>query len=44
MKAMLLLRTRIAYAEATFAELVPWRLPKPLAGSTHTFKYREVEP
>lgn len=40
MKAMLLLRTRIAYSEAAFAELVLWRVPKPVAGSTHTFKYR----
>ena len=40
MKAVLLLRTRIAYAEAAFAELVLWRLPKPVAGSTHAFKYR----
>jgi hypothetical protein len=40
MKAMLLMRTRIAYAESAFAELVLWRVPMPLAGSTHTFKYR----
>jgi uncharacterized protein DUF6516 len=40
MKAMLLLRTRIAYSEAAFAELVLWRVPKPVAGSTHAFKYR----
>jgi hypothetical protein len=40
MKAMLLMRTRIAYAESAFAELVLWRVPKPLAGSTHAFKYR----
>ena len=40
MKAMLLLRTRIAYSETAFAELVLWRVPKPVAGSTHAFKYR----
>ena len=40
MKAMPLLRTRIAYSETAFAELVLWRVPKPVAGSTHAFKYR----
>jgi hypothetical protein len=40
MKAVLLLRTRIAYSETAFAELVLWRVPRPIAGSTHTFKYR----
>lgn len=37
---MLLLRTRIAYSEASFAELVLWWVPTPVAGSTHAFKYR----
>ncbi len=40
MKAMLLLRTRIAYSETAFAELVLWRVPKPVADSAHAFKYR----
>ncbi len=40
MKAVLLVRTRIAYSETAFAELVLWHLPKPLVGSTHRFKYR----
>jgi hypothetical protein len=40
MKATLLLRMRIAYAETAFAELVLWRVPQPVAGSTHAFKYR----
>jgi hypothetical protein len=40
MKALELLRTRITYSEATFAELVLWQLPKALAGSSHRFKYR----
>ena len=40
MKAKALIDTRIVYAENAFAELVLWRLPQPLAGSTHRFKYR----
>lgn len=40
MKAVALLRTRIAYSETAFAELVLWQLPKPLPGSSHFFKYR----
>ena len=40
MKAAELLRTRIILSEVAFAELVLWRLPKPLAGSAHPFKYR----
>jgi len=40
MKAAELIRTRIAYSEEAFAELVLWRLPKPIEGSLHGFKYR----
>jgi hypothetical protein len=40
MKATELLRQRIVYAEDRFAELVLWRLPQPLSGSAHPFKYR----
>ncbi|RPJ81828.1 MAG: hypothetical protein EHJ94_03520 [Deltaproteobacteria bacterium] len=40
MKAVELVCTRIAYSEIAFAELVLWRLPKPLKGSLHGFKYR----
>lgn len=40
MTAVVLLRTRIIYSEAAFAELVLWQLPKPVEGSTHRFKYR----
>ena len=40
MKAVELLRRRIIYSERSFAELVLWRVPKPLAGSNHAFKYR----
>ncbi|MBZ0132856.1 MAG: DUF6516 family protein [Rhodocyclaceae bacterium] len=40
MKAVQLVHTRIAYSETAFAELVLWRVPKPLDGSSHEFKYR----
>lgn len=40
MKAVELIGTRISYSEIAFAELVLWRLPKPLEGSLHRFKYR----
>lgn len=39
MKSIELICTRIAYSESAFAELVLWRLPKPLEGSLHEFKY-----
>ena len=40
MKATELIRARIVYSETAFAELVLWRLPKPVPGSDHLFKYR----
>ena len=40
MKAALLLRERLTLAPDTFAELVVWRVPRPVVGSTHSFKYR----
>lgn len=40
MKAVELLRTRIAYSESAFAELVLWKVPESVAGSAHEFKYR----
>ena len=40
MKSTELLRRRIPYSEVAFAELVLWQLPKPLPGSTHSYKYR----
>lgn len=40
MKAIEIFRQRIVYAENRFAELVLWRLPQPLVGSKHSFKYR----
>ena len=40
MKATLVARTRVVYAENAFAELVLWKVPTPLAGSSHEFRYR----
>ena len=40
MKAGQLVGTRIVSSELAFAELVLWRLPKPLKGSAHAFKCR----
>lgn len=40
MKAVEILSTRIVYSESSFADMVLWRLPKPIKGSSHQFKYR----
>ena len=40
MKAVELIRRRVPYSESAFAELVLWRLPAPLQGSSHRYKYR----
>ena len=40
MKAIATLRQRVAIAEDAFAELVIWRVDKPVAPSRHDFKYR----
>ena len=40
MKAIELVRTRVAFSETAFAELILWQVPKPVAGSAHGFKYR----
>jgi len=40
MQAVPLVRTRIVYSDTAFAELALWRVPKPVAGSVHVFKYR----
>ncbi len=40
MKAQAILRERIVLDDDTFAELIVWKLPKPLTGSAHSFKYR----
>ncbi|HVO71069.1 MAG TPA: DUF6516 family protein [Aggregatilineaceae bacterium] len=42
MKAEQLVRTRIIYSASAFAELALWRVPEPVAGSRHGFKYRLV--
>jgi hypothetical protein len=39
-KATELLRRKIIYSENSFAELVLWRVSKPLPGSSHSYKYR----
>jgi len=39
-KAVLLTKTRIAYTDSSFAEIVVWEVPQPLQGSTHSYKYR----
>jgi len=40
MKAEQLVNARVVYSSVAFAELVLWRLAKPVEGSTHNFKYR----
>lgn len=40
MKALERVRTRVNLSGTLFAELVLWRLPVPLSGCTHRFKYR----
>lgn len=40
MDAVELLRTRIVFSKNAFAELVLWRVPQPVRGSVHDFKYR----
>ncbi|HEX5314018.1 MAG TPA: DUF6516 family protein [Gammaproteobacteria bacterium] len=40
MKAEPLFRKRLALSETAFAEIVIHRLPKPLSGCRHDFKYR----
>jgi len=39
MKAELLLRERIILAESAFAEIRVWRVPSPVRGSAHDYKY-----
>lgn len=34
------MRERISLDDVSFVELVVWKLPKPLTGSAHDFKYR----
>lgn len=40
MNAELMLNERHTISESAFVELVVWRLPTPLQGSLHRFKYR----
>ena len=40
MPATLIARTRIVYSARAFAELVVWRVPNPVPGTSHGFKYR----
>jgi Family of unknown function (DUF6516) len=38
--AQLLLRERLIVGDNQFADIVIWRVPNPVAGSAHGFKYR----
>lgn len=40
MNAELLVNERLILSPNTFVEMVVWRLPLPLSGSRHGFKYR----
>lgn len=40
MAAELLVRERVILSERAFAELLLWRVPKPVRGSVHDYKYR----
>ncbi len=40
MNAELLFRKREALTETAFIEMIIWRLPEPVRGSSHGFKYR----
>jgi len=40
MRATLLLRERRVLGEDRYAEVVIWRVPSPVRGSAHEFKYR----
>lgn len=42
MKAQLLIRERVVYADGSLVEMVLWRVPKPVPPSRHGFKYRLV--
>lgn len=40
MRATLLQRDRLEFDDGTIAEMVIWRVPVPVEGSTHAYKYR----
>ena len=39
-KATLLQRDRFDFDDGTIVEMVIWKVPKPVEGSPHTYKYR----
>ncbi|MBU2857712.1 MAG: DUF6516 family protein [Acidithiobacillus sp.] len=40
MKAEKLFQRRVILSETAFAEIVVWRVPAPISGSMHSYKYR----
>jgi hypothetical protein len=40
MKAELLLKERLALSSRAFVEIVIWKVPKPVSGSRHEYRYR----
>jgi Family of unknown function (DUF6516) len=40
MKAELLLRSKEVLSDGAIVEMVIWRLPEPILGSSHPYKYR----
>lgn len=40
MKAALLQHDRFDFDDGTFVEMVIWRVPRPVVGSSHGYKYR----
>jgi hypothetical protein len=40
MKASLLTQRRVVLATDAFVEITIWRVPRPVSGSRHAFKYR----
>lgn len=40
MKARLLIRDRIEFADDAVAHITVWRVPRPVNGSQHDYKYR----
>ena len=40
MRAELLQRDRFDFDDGTFVETVIWRVPRPVEGSSHAYKYR----
>ena len=42
MKAKLVVRERVVFADGSLVEMVVWRVPRPVPPSRHSFKYRLV--